>query len=314
MKKLIFCIPLLLVLLGCNQTPQSAIQVEKSDAPQVKTAKTIDQLIEQLQDPDDEQVMVIAHRGDWRNAPENSIQAIKNSIEMGVDMIEIDIRKSKDGQLVLMHDDTIGRTTNGKGRVSDFTLDSLRTFKLKNGLGRWTDHQIPTLEEAMLVAKGKILINLDKCYDYFAEAYEILEKTGTVNHVVMKAKLPYEQVKKEFGEYLDKVFFMPIVDLNEPEQVAWISTYQEQLKPVAFEFIFREEIENLSQVMDEIQQKGSKTWINPIYPELCAGHDDDRAITDLSGSYDWILARNFNMWQTDRPALLIDYLEAKELH
>ena len=68
-------------------------------------------MIKNLEDSKNDQIIVIAHRGNWHNAPENSLQAIQNSIEMGVDMVEIDIRETKDGKLVLMHDQSIDRTT-----------------------------------------------------------------------------------------------------------------------------------------------------------------------------------------------------------
>ena len=71
-------------------------------------------LKEKLETPNDNHVMVVAHRGDWRNAPENSLQAIQYCIDMGVDMVEIDVRKTKDGHIVLMHDGSIDRTTNGR--------------------------------------------------------------------------------------------------------------------------------------------------------------------------------------------------------
>ena len=107
---------------------------------------TIERTTAQLRNSPREKVWVIAHRGDWRNAPENSIQAIKNCISMGVDMVEIDVQLTKDGKAVLMHDSTIDRTTIGKGRVGDWTLDSLKNLFLKDGLGIATSHRIPTLE------------------------------------------------------------------------------------------------------------------------------------------------------------------------
>ena len=106
-------------------------------------------LVRELRDEDSEKVLVVAHRGDWRNAPENSLQAFENCIEMGVDMIEIDLKKTKDGHLIIMHDNTIDRTTDGKGKPSDYTLEEIRRFRLKNGLGRVTFHPIPTLEEVL---------------------------------------------------------------------------------------------------------------------------------------------------------------------
>lgn len=92
--------------------------------PSIIKRSTIQSLIQNLEDSKNDQIIVVAHRGDWRNAPENSLQAIQNCVNMSVDMVEIDIQKIKDGHLVLMHDKTINRTTNGKGRVKDFSLDS----------------------------------------------------------------------------------------------------------------------------------------------------------------------------------------------
>ena len=62
-------------------------------------------------------MLVVSHRADWRNAPENSLQGIRNCIDMGVDMVEIDLKKTKDGHLVVMHDKTINRTMTGKGNA-----------------------------------------------------------------------------------------------------------------------------------------------------------------------------------------------------
>ena len=170
-----------------------------------------------LLDKNNHSVMVVSHRGDWRNAPENSLQAIQNCIDMGVDMVEVDLKKTKDGHLIVMHDQTIDRTTTGKGKPENYTLEELRRFRLKNGAAHKTTHLIPTLEEVMLLCKGKILVNIDKGYDYFKEAYCILEKTGTVDQCVIKAGLPYEQVKVENGEVLDKVIFMPVINLNKED-------------------------------------------------------------------------------------------------
>lgn len=63
----------------------------------------------------------------------------------------------------------------------------------------------------MNLCKGKIMVNVDKGYDYFKDAYEVLKKTGTVDQCIMKGSLPYEQVKAENGEVLDKMIFMPVV-------------------------------------------------------------------------------------------------------
>lgn len=85
-----------------------------------------------MKQPTSDYVFVVAHRGDWRHAPENSLQAIQNSIDMGADMVEIDVRRTKDSVFVLMHDDSIDRTTSGTGHVDEVTSRSCKTSQKKS--------------------------------------------------------------------------------------------------------------------------------------------------------------------------------------
>ena len=133
------------------------------------------QIREKLLSRDTATVLVAAHRGDWRNFPENSLEAIESAINMGVDIVEIDLQRTKDGQLILMHDDRLNRTTNGKGVIADTTLAYIRTLYLKNGCDITTKHRVPTLEEALLLAKGRVMLNLDKADRYFEEVYEVID-------------------------------------------------------------------------------------------------------------------------------------------
>ena len=73
--------------------------------------------------------MVIAHRGDWRFGPENSLEGFENCIRSGFDAIEVDVRMTKDGVLVVMHDESVNRTTNGKGKVSDLTYAEIKKMR-----------------------------------------------------------------------------------------------------------------------------------------------------------------------------------------
>ena len=271
-------------------------------------------LSERLLDGQDDYVFVIAHRADWRNAPENSLEAIRGAIAISVDMVEIDLRKTKDNQLVVIHDATVDRTTNGLGKVSDWTLDSLRTLYLKNGQGRITRFKIPTLEEALLVAKGEVLVNLDKSYNYFDQVYEVLIKTETINQVVMKAKKPYEVVEAEFGAFLDEVIFMPIVDLKDPKASQWIEDYIASGRVVAFELIFNDDKYLTKDIINTIKKAGLRIWINSLWDGLNGGHSDNLALTDLNASYGWIVDQGVTLIQTDRPELLIQFLESRNLH
>jgi glycerophosphoryl diester phosphodiesterase len=107
-------------------------------------------------------VMLGYHRGANRYAPENTLPAIKKAVAMGADFVEIDVRTTKDGQLVLMHDSTVDRTTNGTGKVRDLTLAEIR----KLDAGSWFSSafrgtQVPTLDEALAALGDKTAVYLD---------------------------------------------------------------------------------------------------------------------------------------------------------
>ena len=263
-----------------------------------------------------DRVLVVSHRADWRNAPENSLQGIRNCIDMGVDMVEIDLKKTKDGHLVLMHDKLINRTMNGKGCPEDYTLAELQMLRLKNGAGCKTRHQIPTFEEVMTLCKGKIMVNVDKGYDYFKDAYAILKKTGTVDQCVVKAGLPYEQVKAENGDVLNKMIFMPVVNLHKADAEAVIDSYLTHMNPKAFELVFNNDGPEVQRLIKKVRDTGSNLFINSLWPELCGGHDDDRAVElhQPEESWGWIINQGAKLIQTDRPALLLEYLRKKKLH
>lgn len=272
-------------------------------------------LIAELKNPQSGYVFVAAHRGDWRNAPENSLQAVKNCIEMGVDIVEIDLKKTKDGRLILMHDKTIDRTTTGKGVPSDYTLEELRKFYLRNGAGHKTAHKIATLEEVLNLAKGRILLNIDKGYDYFKDVYALLKKTGTIDQVIVKSELHFERVKAENGDVLRKVLFMPVVHLNKEGAKQTVASYENEFNPFAYECVFDEATPGVVDILKGIRAHRSQLWINSLWPELCGGHDDDKAVEQglTEESWGWLLSNGCTIIQTDRPALLIDYLSGKGL-
>ena len=268
-------------------------------------------ILKDLNDPNCDRIFVVSHRGDWRNAPENSLKAICNCIDMGVDMVEIDVRMTKDGQLVLMHDETVNRTTTGKGNVSDLTLDELKKLYLKNGAGHKTRHTVPTLEEALNIAKGKILVNIDKGYDYFAEVIKIIEKTDTKKQVLLKSDKNFDDIIGSHPDLFTDLLFMPVVNINSPVAADIISRYLDNTKIIAFELNFSSESPNLRSLFNDIRNRGSKIFVNSLWPELCAGHDDDIAVEENmpDQSWGWLINSGASLIQTDRPRQLIDYVK-----
>lgn len=299
-----------LLQVSCKNNKQS----KETGIIDIKVVTSIQEKIANLEDSNNNQIIVVSHRGDWRNAPENSLQAIKNCIEMGVDMVEIDIRETKDGHLVLMHDKTIDRTTTGKGNINEWSLDSLRTLRLVDGLGVATQHKIPTLKQALEVAKGKILVNLDKSYSIFDKCYAIIKETDTQDQVVIKGAKSLSEVENEFGAYLGKVHFMPILGLPNNNATTIVEEYLSSSNtPVAFEFTVKHDSIKFIKEFKKIRDSGSSIWVNALWAHHNAGHDDEKAVQNPA-IYDWFIDNNIDIIQTDRPELLLKYLRSKGLH
>jgi glycerophosphoryl diester phosphodiesterase len=130
--------------------------------------------------------LVSGHRGGAAiGFPENCIATFEHTLANTFAMLEIDPRYAKDGAIVVHHDPTLERTTTGKGKVTDSTLEELKQLRLKDLKGKVTDYQIPTLDELLEWARGKAVLVLDqkdvpplarlkKIEEHKAESYAML--------------------------------------------------------------------------------------------------------------------------------------------
>lgn len=282
---------------------------------QLSAQNHVGQIREKLINCDSSSVIVVAHRGDWRNFPENSLEAIDNAIKMGVDIVELDVKRTKDGELILMHDRTLDRTTTGKGLVSENTLSDIRKLNLRNGCNIRTIHKVPTLEEALLHAKGKIMINLDQADLYFDQIYELMKKTGTTKQIIMKGRKPVAEVKKQFGSYLEDVIYMPIVDLDVAGAEKQIEAFIKDMSPVAFELLFVKDTNLIPKKLATTLNGRSLIWYNTLWDTMAGGHDDDMSLQNPDSGYGYLIdTLGCRIIQTDRPAYLLDYLRKRKLH
>lgn len=268
-----------------------------------------DSIRAKLLNPTNEEVLVTVHRGDWRNYAENSLEGIDNAIKMGADIIEIDLQRTADGKLVLMHDRTINRSTTGKGKVKELTLDSIRRVYLRSGVGERTSYRVPTLEEALNLMKGRVLINLDKAFDYFDQVYEIIERTGTTSQIIMKSGASAKDVKEKYGKYLDKVIYMPVVNLDKKDGMDKIKEHISILNPPAFELVYADTANTLIYEATKLLKGKSRIWYNSLWSTLCGGHDDFASLKDPQEGFGFLIdTLGATMIQTDQPAYLLGYL------
>ena len=289
-----------------------------SCAPKEQYANRAEKILAEMHDPTSDYVIVASHRGDWRNYPENSIPAIESVIRMGVDIVEIDLKMTKDSVLVLSHDKTIDRMLNGKGLVSDFTLDSLRTFRLKRAHNVTTDSlRITTLEEALTVCKDRIVVNLDHAWDYYDAAIAVAEKVGVVDQILMKGKKPLKVVEDKLSTHENNFMYMPIIDIQKPAGKKLFDEYKELGlgTQIAYEVCWGKNAPEVTECFNEIIAGNSKVWANSIWGTLCGYLDDDAALEyGADKIYGPLVDMGATMIQTDRPEFLISYLRSRGLH
>ena len=121
--------------------------------------------------------LLAAHRGGSLLWPENSLLAFRNAVALGADFIEFDVHLSRDGEVVVVHDPTLDRTTSGSGPVKDRTVAELKALRLKDRTGALTEETVPTLDEvAAVAAKGKRRMLLEIKVDASRARYPGIEE------------------------------------------------------------------------------------------------------------------------------------------
>lgn len=249
-----------------------------------------------------DRIMVAAHRSAHTHYPENSLAAISEAIKQGIDVAELDVRLTKDSVLVLMHDKTITRTTGRQGEVSSFTYAELQQFPLLHN-GQPTSERIPTFKEALLLAKGQIMIDVDFKADgqeAARQAYALIKSTGTIQQILF---FIYDHQDAAFLQSINKQ--IPI--MPRAHNAAETATILGMGK---FPAIHVDPSFYTEKVMNDIRKAGSRVWINAL------GELDDMEKANENAGFDLLFSKYplANVIQTDLPEQLLRYLRKKGLH
>jgi len=190
--------------------------------------------------PKNHLVYVIAHRGAHQGIPENSLAAYQKAIDLGCDFVEIDVRTTRDGKFVSIHNDKIDAYTEGiKGRVQDFTLAELRKLDIGKRVGpEWKNTRIPTFEEIVQLCQGKVGIYLDLKDAPVPELMNLIRKYNMEQHVVWYIPASYLNQIEHVNEAFGRSFLMPdpgpeknIEALLKQVRVSVIASDMDQLTP-----------------------------------------------------------------------------------
>ena len=284
--KLLLLNLLILFLFGCNH---NEIQTNPSD---------LNKILLTFHNSSSEIILIAAHRAMHTKNPENSLAAFQHSIDSGVDIIETDIRTTKDGKLVLMHDGTVDRTTNSEGKLKDFTFTELQKFDLDKESDDAHDHKVPLAEDALNLIHGKIMVDLDIKDVYVKHLVELIHRTQTEKQVLFFA-----------GDFavLDSVLLLDSTLMLMPrahsfEEVKMIiEKYHPPVIHIDPSFFTLE-------VVSTIKASGSRVWINAL------GFADAKALVGLVDSaYSPLIDGGANIIQTDYPLTLHEFLNKQNL-
>ncbi len=301
----------------CMPLPALAAEAAPaSPAGEQATQTRAQQLVARLRDPDGP-AMIVAHRGCHVEAPENSLAAFRRCMRLGIDIIETDVQITKDGVLILMHDTTVDRTTNGTGRVADMTLAELKALRLRFGTGGpdapMTGEQIPTFEEAMEVMRGRILVDLDaKGPDLpkvWAQSLTLLDRMNVLDQMTVKLTAGRDDHLLGQVPLLNKVTYLQrVTSFGAP--LSDIVASHSQYRPAAYTVVFLN-LPYLEEGVAAVRASGARAWAEPFWGATAGGYSDELAMLDPDANWGRLLQAGATVFLTDRPESLAVYLAAK---
>jgi glycerophosphoryl diester phosphodiesterase len=226
-------------------------------------------------------VVVISHRGEHLHHPENTMPAFEEAVRVHADYIEADVRTTKDGKLVLMHDSTANRTTNGKGEIAQMTFDEVRALDAGGGA------KVPTFDEVLDYARGKINIYVDVKQVTAKELVDHIVSHGMADNVVIYSG----RISKEIQDLNPNLKIMPEARNAEFAQKLVDELH---LKVMAFDASdFKPE------VIDVAKKGHAQIYVDRL------------GLLDNVAAWQDAIDQGADGIQTDHPEELVNYLSAK---
>jgi len=235
-------------------------------------------------------LIVIAHRGSHLKFPENTLAAYEEAIKEGADYVEIDLRTTKDGHLVIMHDESTTRMTGKKGLIKDLNYSEIRDLKIKsNDKVDTTTYRIPDFRSVLNLCKGKINIYLDFKEADVAESYRLIKEAGMQNNLVV-----YLNKEEQYGQWKKVAPRIPLMaSLPENMNISQLNTLLDKRPVDIVDNAYNNETVNL------MHKRTIAVWVD------VQGNDEGPEKWEKS------LKQGVDGLQTNHPEKLIEYLEEK---
>lgn len=236
--------------------------------------------------------IVAAHRGYWKDVPENSYASYDAAIGVGADMVELDTRLTSDDTLVAFHDICLDRLTTGTGLFRNHSWASIQNLFLKDKAGNVTTYHPVSIRQALTYMKGRALINLDLkdrgdqdvLLKYaFKEAIKIAYQTGTLSQLIIKGKLPLADLKVQLNEVSTQLGIVPALtpkDINyNPVAFGWdtknvatfVRDYIKDNSVLGMELTYKTSYDPILNYLPATMNKGIRVGNYTFWPEECPG-------------------------------------------
>jgi glycerophosphoryl diester phosphodiesterase len=236
-------------------------------------------------------IVVISHRGNHTNVPENTLQAFLQAIDCGADYVEVDVRMTKDEQFIVMHNATVDKMTNGSGAIKELGFEEIKKLRINNQNNDGKIYLIPSFEEILELCRGKIKIYLDFKDGDVEKAFNLIKKHEMQNDVAV-----YINSEKLYDEWKKIAPELPLIS-SIPSKASFEESGDFlQIKKINI-------VDNAyeSSTVKFLHKKNIKIWLD--------------VESDEEGPEVWQKALNLNIdgLQTDHPEQLIQYLISKKL-
>ncbi|WBL24907.1 glycerophosphodiester phosphodiesterase family protein [Zunongwangia sp. HGR-M22] len=258
---------------------------------------------ENLFDPSPTVILVAAHRGMHTNFPENSLQSIEDAIVHNIDIVEVDVRLTKDGIPILIHDRKVDRTTTGSGKVKNLTYQEICELSLLDKDGTPTEFKVPSLAEALNFGKNQIVFDIDLKVKsrHIKKVAQVIEDCKAVNSVFF-----YESryaVMRKIVKYLPSAMRMTKVNPNRRAiKRAMVSVNPDIIH------LGNSESQRESLFIEKMQKKYRK----PVFANALGKLDESLEVSPDTLNY--FINKKINIIQTDKPDVVLEYLKTNGKH
>lgn len=263
-------------------------------------------------------VMIAAHRGvAGGNIPCNTLPAFEAALLQGSDILEMDVIRSLDGELMIFHNGLEPIFLGSKFDIYQKTKAEILDIPVRNGDSNETLLRLSSFDEVLEQFKNRCLINLDRCWDLWEYVLPAVKRHGMTEQVILKSP-PLPKYFQQLADIGPEFAYMPIMRgelcaMDELEQ-AKIYHYGTEL------VFFTEDAPILSEEsLSRLRKGGKLLWGNAILysyrAPLAAGHSDDISVVGRADEgWGWLADKGFDIIQTDWPGMLCQYLHHRGLH